>query len=262
MQVDPAGNLNFPNCTASTTGGGGGGVPTVAPTCTNSTITVDADLAVNRTITASCTGVAIDGYGWQPVSAAPFPQAAPTTVSFSAGPFTTAGDTFTYNVAAHNAIGFGASAIVTVNVVAPGVCGANQASATWTGLTVNSGLATVPQNSYYAFKLPLFPTASKSENFNAINAPNPGAVPLPTEFTISTCPGDFTNFLPSCKAYGAPDNSSIGLSARTYPATGATFGCALRVGVQYYLNVRNVDSSNVNACPLGQCSLIVQHHGG
>ena len=110
--------------------------------------------------------------------------------------------------------------------------------------------------------LPIFPTAAKQEIFQAIQASNPGAVPLPGEFVISSCPGDFTNVVGSCKVYANVDGGTLKLTARTYAPPGLNIGCSLTTGTQYYLNVRNVDTNNVNACPGSQCSMIIQHHGG
>lgn len=133
----------------------------------------------------------------------------------------------------------------------PTSCGA--ATATWTSLTINTATATISYGSYAAYKLPLFPSPNKSENFNAVNAPNPGTVALLAQFTLSQCAGDFS--VAKCTVSGYPENGAIKLSARTAAAEGA--GCTIVTGKQYYLNVRNLN------CPVGvRCSQIVQHHGG
>jgi hypothetical protein len=252
LTLTPAGTVTM-TCTAVSTN------PNGPPACTVGNVNVAT--AGTGTVTASCTPAATS-YTWATTDTTPgpFPSPVPTGSSWSIQ-FPTAG-TFHYAMQASNANGVGNVVNFAVSVADAGACGGLLSSATWSALTVNSGLATVPQNSYYSFKLPVFPTAGKTEIFNAINSSNPGVAPLPTEFTVSACPGDFTNFVPSCKVYGTPDNGAITLSARMYaPGTSILGGCGLRTGIQYYLNVRNVDSSNVNACPVGQCSLIVQHHG-
>src|SRR6185312_4970218 len=261
MQVDPAGNLTFPNCTSSS--GGGGGNPT-APVCTNVVQTVNADAVATPTISSSCSngGAPIDAYGWVAPAGAPFPASAVGTSSFTAG-FPTAGTSFVYSVQAHNSVGLSNIATVTVNVVAPGACGTAQPTAIWTSQTLNLSAQpqlNIPAGSWASYKLPIFPTAGKSERFNATQAGNPGTVPLPTEFVISTCPGDFTNIQAQCKAYGDPQ-ANLTLVART--ATAPTqLGCSIATGTQYYLNIRNVDTNNVNSCTRDSCGIIIQHHGG
>jgi len=262
MQVDPAGNLNFPNCTLASTGGG---APT-APVCTNVTASVTADATATRTIQASCSngGAAIDSYAWTPVTTgAPFPTTAPTGVSFGAV-YPTAPATFAYSVTAHNSVGTSASATVTVNVVAPGVCGTATANGTWSSTTYNTATLSILKGSYVAYKLPVWTAANKIQYFSGVNngagSGNDANYPLITEFAISTCPGDF-NVPAACTMFADPMNGVGNLKSHTIGPTTTPTGCALVTGQQYYFNVRNVDGGLVNTCQSSSCSLIVKMTG-
>jgi hypothetical protein len=264
MSVDPAGNLNFPSCTPASNGGGGG-APT-APVCTNVTLSVTADAAANQTISSSCGngGAAIDAYTWTAVTAgAPFPATAPTTATFSTGPFPTAGASFAYSVKAHNSVGDSNVATVTINVVAPGVCGTATANATWGSQTYDTATPSILKGGFVSYKLPVWTAANKIQYFTGVNngagSGNDAAHPLITEFAISQCPGDF-NVPTACRTFADPINGVLKLTTRSV-ATPSTAGCAMTVGQQYYFNVRNVDASLTNTCQSNSCSLIVRLSG-
>ena len=255
MQVDPAGNLNFPNCTASSSGG----TPT-APVCSNSAISVNADATATPTITANCAngGAAITGYAWTAGTGSPALGNATTTVSTNtAGPFPTAGaGPFTYTVTATNSVGTSAAATITVSVVAPGVCGAAAATATWGSTIYNTATPSILKGSYVSYKLPLFPTAGKIVQFHGVNN-NAVIGNAVTEFVVGSCPGDFNN---ACKVAADPLNGALNLSAITV-ATASPSACRLVTGQQYYLNVRNTDTGGTNTCPYNNCSLIITMSG-
>ena len=80
---------------------------------------------------------------------------------------------------------------------------------------------------------------------------------LTSEFTVSTCPGDFTRMQAECDGWGGVETSGTQLIAAT-AASVLTGTCTVVVGQQYYLNVRNIALDRVTpACAAQTCFMNV-----
>jgi len=252
MTVDPAGNLNFTNCTLNT------GAPTTAPVCTLANVA--ATTGVPATITASCIPAATT-YVWAG-SVAPS-GGFPTNSGSIQVTFPTAG-TYQYAVQGTNAIGTGNTASANVTVTDPGQGGncasfpAAASTTVWATTGQQNTTVTFVAEGYATFKLPLFTSASSAlgtiglRAFSAVNYIVPGKTSdgntLRTTFAVSTCPGDFTSSaIPAkCTATGTPENQAIQLLFKPYATT--TGYCTLVPGTQYYLNVKYLNCAAGTNC--------------
>lgn len=157
-------------------------------------------------------------------------------------------------------------------VVTPS-CSATNAKTSLSG-NYGTDTPTVSRGGFVSYKLPIYSDANipaqmigsrvfpgvLAMNFTGVNnnadgqtSPRWGA-----QFTIAACPGDFTG-VPNCTRWGVPDNGGIQLPVYPQTAIAATGNnCTVAFGVQYYLNIRFVNSDKVTpSCQNGTCTLIV-----
>lgn len=123
----------------------------------------------------------------------------------------------------------------------------------WASSKAASDTPVLSGSDYASYKLPIASAPNKVMIFSGVNSPAPGTAGLLAQFSLSTCPGDFSGPA-KCQVTGRPENGAISLTAHT--ATSDKPYCTVVTGTQYYFNVRNLN------CPAGaRCSEIVQLHG-
>lgn len=241
LTVDPSGNLNFSNCTLNSSN------PNLPPTC-SLPVAIAATTGVQTTITASCSP-APTTFTWAGTVAPTggFPNAASFPITFA-----TAG-TYQYAVQGTNANGVGNTASTTVTVSDPGQGGncatfpAAALNVTWAGTGAQNTNVNFAGAGYAAFKLPLFTAGLGFRAFSAVNNSTPGVTTggtLRAQFSVSTCPGDFTTNPANCRTTGTPENAAIQLLFKN-SATPTSY-CTLTPGTQYYLNVQNLNCASTN----------------
>ena len=239
MSMNPAGDIVI-TCSAP----GGGGNPTTPPVCTVNVSASPISAGGSSGITAVCNPAA-SGFIWT-VS----PGTGPAMSGASANvTFPTAG-TFTYTVNPSNGTGAGAPASGTVIVNAgtggpPAGCTPIAVSGSFTGNQTK--LIQIDRGATVAWALPIYGTAGRTLEILSIQS-TASQSDLTSEFSVSTCPGDFTSMPAECKTWGTVNQSGTQLYASTngYQLAGT---CTVITGTQYYINVRNTQFDRVTpAC--------------
>jgi hypothetical protein len=247
--MDPQGNLNV-TCTTTTT------QPTTAPVCT---ISVNPATPIqagqSAAISASCIPAATS-YTWTSSAGAP------TMVgSFQSLTFGTAG-TYTYQVFGTNTIGPGQlSPVATVTVTPPGPPPVGGCTTTAVDGVVQPIYYQVSpfinKNSYISYQLPIYTSSGSMIEFTSVQSTST-QLSLPTQFSISTCPGKF-DVAPACTVFGNADSMRMLATTGSSPLLGAP--CTLTSGQQYYFNVRNVKPDLTPSCNVTSCSLVLTFRG-
>ena len=240
MNLNPAGDIVV-SCNAP----GGGGTPTAPPVCTVNISSQSITAGQSTGITALCTQ-SPTSWSWTVT-----PSTGPAMSGPSANPtFPTAG-TFAYTVTGSNGIaGAVASAPATVVVSAGGGgnpgCTAIAVSGSFTGNQTK--LIAIDRGATVAYALPVYGTAGRTLEILSIQS-TASQSDLTSEFSVSSCAGDFSASLPAeCKTWGTVNQSGTQLYASTngYQLAGT---CTVITGTQYYINVRNTQFDRVTpAC--------------
>ena len=116
---------------------------------------------------------------------------------------------------------------------------------------------TISRGGSVAYAMPLYPDAGRTIELLSIQSTSSQS-DLTSEFSLSTCPGAFTNIPAECKTWGTVNQSGTQLMATTN-ATPVAGSCTLIIGTQYYVNVRNVAFDRVTpSCTPSVCYMILQ----
>lgn len=249
MSMNPAGDIAI-NCTPP------GSTPppvTSVPICSVSVNPINISVGQTSNISAVCNPAATS-YVWTTSAGAP-------GVSNAGGAptFATAG-TYLYQVTGTNSAG--SSLISNSSQVVVGATGAppppNGSCPAATGSFADNGvkLVSIDRSGYVSYALPIYTQSGRTLEILSIQSTASQAT-LMGEFSLSTCPGDFT--VPDmCKAWGSVNQSGMQLYATTNTAQVAGT-CTLINGTQYYLNVRNVKADRVTpSCTPQTCYMNVQ----
>lgn len=271
LTMDPSGNLSI-SCTPVTAGSTG----TFSCTLSANPLTVQAGSGLTATVTATCSNGTVSSYAWTNPGSAPTNPAAlaTTTQSFTAGPFTAAGS-FSFGMTATsstNATSTPPQATVTVTaagttpVGTPAGCAApawpNTAGAAITDTYAQVNV-TLSRGSSASYALPMWAANTVQHAYYLFQSAQSTASQsnLGTQFSISTCPGDFTSNPPSCRYQGVADTG--GTTVQGNSGAGAAQYCWMAPTTQYYLNVRNVAPDLATAsCNAGTCAFLFQMHTG
>jgi hypothetical protein len=251
MSMNPAGDISIV-CTAP----GTTTTPTTPPVCTVSVSPVNITVGQTSNISAVCNPAATS-YQWTMASTAPAVSNAGGAPSFP-----TAG-TYYYQVTGSNGAGAGLISnmypvVVAAATTAPPPPPSGSCTTTATGAFADNGvkLVSIDRSGYVSYALPVYTAPSRTLEILSIQS-TASAQSLMGEFSISTCPGDYT--VPDmCKAFGSVNQSGMQLYAVT--STGQVTGaCTLIYGTQYYLNARNVKSDRVTpSCTAQTCYMNIQ----
>jgi hypothetical protein len=267
LTMDPSGNLSI-TCTPVSAGGGS---TQVAPSCTvpsvSLTIAAGATTYPSATIGSACSGNPVPTVQWTNIDgAAGFTNL--TGAAVTGGPL--GPGAYRFSITATNGVGGAASASGTLTIIAAATgggggggtsgCPTTPVNAVFTGTfgTDNPGINV---GSFASYALPQFTAANQSYlNFTAVES-NRSISPLPIEYAVSPCVGDFTTTPAVCTKFGT---SQSGISMYAFEgATSQTAGaavCVMQPNTQYYLNVRTVKVDGTNSCPTSTCFLYVQEH--
>jgi len=165
-------------------------------------------------------------------------------------------NTYSYTVQGTNSVGTGAvSASASVLVTPPGSCVPKGVAGAYAGNSIK--LIGIDRGSSLTFSLPVYTAVARTIEVLSIQS-TASQPDLTSEFSISTCPGDFDNMPQECKTWGTVNQSGTQLRAVTW-GTQYPGACTLITGQQYYLNVRNTAYDRVTpACGVQTCFMNVQ----
>ena len=223
--------------------------PTSTPFCNISVSNSAIAAGGTSTLTALCTS-SPDGWNWSSNSGGPTMSGQSSTLSFpNAG-------TYTYTVTAHNTLGTGVSSPA-VSVVVSGNNPTNCAAVAGTFSGNSTKLIAIDRGASVSYALPVYTSPGRTLEILSIQS-TASQPDLTSEFSVSTCAGDYTNMQAECKTWGIVNQSGTQLYATT-AASQVAGTCTLTLGTQYYLNVRNVKFDRVTpACTPQTCYMNVQ----
>ncbi|MEP7069456.1 MAG: hypothetical protein ABI789_09460 [Usitatibacter sp.] len=251
MSLDPSGDLVI-SCLAPGNGGGGG--TSGPPSCYVNMSTLAAVVGQPVTIAAVCNPSAT-GYTWAS-NGGPAISGQSATVSFPAV------GTYSYTVAGTNSSGAGGvspAVAVLVSATAPVGTGSCANAKPVTGTFTGNGIRnlSIDRGSSVAYALPIYPAAGRTLEMLSVQSTSSQS-DLTSEFSVSTCPGDFDTMQPECKTWGTVNQSGTALFGTTSGAV-VPGTCTVVVGAQYYVNVRNVKYDRTTAaCTPQTCYMILQ----
>ena len=250
MSMNPAGDIVI-NCTAP----GVQPPPVSVPVCAVSVNPINIGVGQSSNIFASCNPAATS-YAWTTSAGAP------AVVGAGGAPTFAAAGTYLYQVTGSNAAGSGiisnsSQVVVAATVTQPPPTG-GACTTVSTGLFSDNGvkLVSIDRAGYVSYALPIYTQSGRTLEILSIQS-TASQSNLTGEFSISTCPGDYT--VPdTCKAWGSVNQSGMQLYATTN--TGQVAGtCTLINGTQYYLNSRNVKFDRVTpSCTPQTCYMNIQ----
>ena len=225
---------------------------TVVPVCSVSATPASISAGGASTVTAICNPAATNGYAWTPTGGGPTMSGQSASLTFPVA------GTFSYSVVGTNSVGpsLPLPAATASVVVAP--AGSCVPKAVTGGFTANGirNLA-IDRGSSVTYSMPIYSVAGRTIEILSIQSTSSQS-DLTSEFSVSTCPGDFDNMQADCKTWGTVNQSGTQLFATTNanPVNGT---CTLILGTQYYINVRNTRYDRVSpACTPQTCYMILQ----
>jgi hypothetical protein len=236
MNLNPAGDIVV-QCIPPNTG-----PATSPPSCTVTVSPASIGAGSSSSITAACTPAATS-WLWSVTAGGPAMSGPSASLVFP-----TPG-TYVYTVTPSNAAGSGApaagSVIVTGGPPTTGDCTPISTSGAFAANGVK--LISIDRGAKVSYALPVYGTPGKTLEILSIQS-TASQSDLTSEFSVSTCPGDFDRVPAECKTWGTVNQSGTQLYASTngFPLAGT---CTVITGQQYYINVRNTQFDRVTpAC--------------
>ena len=249
ISLDPAGDLVISCNPPGNTGGGG---PTSAPVCTINVSATPITLGQSTTLTAICSPAAT-GFTWSSATGPAIGNASFGTVSPGIG-------TYAYTLTGSNSVGSGpASPAVSVQVNAATIGGSGCVATAVAGAYAGNStkLIAIDRGATVAYSLPIYNSPGRTLEILSIQS-TASQGDLTSEFSVSTCPGDFTTMQAECKTWGTVNQSGTQLYATTSGSQVAGT-CTVALGTQYYINARNTKFDRVTpACTPQTCYMNVQ----
>jgi len=118
-------------------------------------------------------------------------------------------------------------------------------------------LIAIDRGAKVSFAMPVYNSPGRTLEILSIQS-TASQSDLTSEFSVSTCPGDFDNMQPECKTWGIVNQSGTQLYATT-SGSQVNGTCTVVTGQQYYINVRNNKYDRITpACTPQTCYMNVQ----
>ena len=233
MSLDPSGDLVI-SCNAP-----GTGIPPPAgspPFCNVIVSANSINVGGTATISAQCSPAA-DSWSWSATNGGPTFSGSSGTVTFnSAGSFTytVTGTSITYG---NGPTSTGNMVTVTTPPVGSSACPSPKpVTGPFTGSIIRS--VAIDRGNSVTFSLPAFAVPRTLEMVSSQTTSTQQG--LNAQYSVSTCPGDFTGMQAECIASGGVETSGLQLYAAVSNAV-ITGTCTVVAGQQYYLNVRTTN---------------------